>query len=243
MKCSWIVVFGLSALSIALGAHALGIYMDAKISASQVAGANAELTKVRARTSELIVENDVLAAALAGKSLKLDAAERKLAEEERTHAALRKQIESMNGSDTQLTARIDSLNKSMASIRRRLATEIQASSAVKADGSKLKELEAENAALTKKINDADSLLDSVRKENDALVRDLKVTTQKSGALEKSVAAEREKTQKLAKDMALVHERIKQLEKDLDAAKRDKERFAEEISRLESSLQDNGPSAQ
>ena len=149
----------------------------------------------------------------------------------------------MIGSDTQLTARIDSLNKSMASLRRRLATEIQTASAAQADASKLKELEAENAALTKKINDADSLLDGVRKENDALARDLKVTTQKSGALEKSVAAERKKTQKLVKDMALVRKRIKQLEKDLCATKRDKERFAKEISRLESSLQDNGPSAQ
>ena len=243
MKVSWIVVFGLSALSIALGAHALAIYMDFKISASQVAGANAQLAKIRAHTSELTAENETLAAGLAEKSRKLDAAERKLADEERTHKPLREQIENMNGTGTQLTARIDALNKSMASLRRRLAAETETASAAHADANKLKELEAENAALTKKINDADSLLDCARKENEALVRDLKVTTQQSGALEKSVAAEREKTQKLVKDMALVRERIKQLEKELASTKRDKDNFAKEISRLESNLQDNGPSAQ
>ncbi len=215
MKFSWIVVFGLSALSIAIGAHALGIYRDAEISASQLAGMNEKMARMKARTSALLAEKDAIAARLEETSAKLDATQRELAEENQTHGPLRKQIENMTGSDAELVAEISRLNEATKALGKQLAAARKQATVAGARADRVKDLEAEANALRGKVSAAESVLASEQQSNAALV----------------------------KDMAAGRDRIKQLEKELATTNRSKEELAKKLSVLEDRLSKDSAKAQ
>jgi chromosome segregation ATPase len=194
MKLSWIVVFGLSALAAGIAAHSLGLYTDLQIKSSQVACIQDQIRGLSTSNCELKADKDRLIANLADSKAMQKKAEELLAEEQKTHEPLRRQIANMNAGRSEMGQEVEDLTQKLSKLRKKLA---EASSLADEFQKKNQELEKVKGELADFKNSvAQSYKESESKHQDQL----KAHQDKIMTLEDQIMNLRKKSQELEKEV-------------------------------------------